>query len=78
MIAKLEFDLSDPDQITEHLRAVKALDVVICLSEIKEYLRRKIKYDDLSDHDYEIYSKIQEELLGVMEENNVSLDELIN
>lgn len=77
MRAKLEFDLSDPDQITEHLRAVKALDIALCLNEVKEYLRRKIKYDDLSEHDYELYSKIQEELFGIMEEYNVNLNELL-
>jgi hypothetical protein len=45
MKAKLEFDLDDPSDRKEHIRAVKATQAYICLHDIAEDLRNIKKYD---------------------------------
>ena len=77
MKATLEFDLEDPDDIVSHIRSVKALDLSICLTEIRQELRSKLKYEDLSDHDTNLYECMQEKFFEILEDNNINLDELV-
>ena len=77
MKATLRYDLSDTDQVKEHLRAVKSLDLAIAIWDMKQAFRTKLK-GDLSEHDYELYEGIQNKFFEILEENNINLDELIS
>lgn len=48
--AILEFDLSDPDDVIAHRRAIKAQDAYFVLAEMNEWLRLLVKHSDPKDH----------------------------
>ena len=76
--AILEFDLSDSEDRTEHLRAIKALDLVLTLNEFDNYLRSNIKYnEELTNETHTTYVKVREAFRGIMNDNNISIDELL-
>jgi len=79
MKAILEFDLNEPDDVTAHKRAVKALDLCIVLWDIDQYLRSQTKYapDDMPEEVYNALDKAREKFYEIMNEHNVSLDELL-
>lgn len=68
----LEFNL--PEESSEHLMAVKALDFYVTLWDIKDHLRSKLKYGDLKENQYEVYEEIQDLLSSLMSERNISFD----
>lgn len=77
--AILEFNLTDPDDKVEYDRANKALDLCLALWDIEQYLRAKTKYapDDMPDEVYEALDKAREEFYNIMNEHNISLDNLL-
>lgn len=78
MKATLSFDLTDLDQRQEHLRCIKSLDLSLCVWDIIQHLRTKLKHGDLSEHDYSIYENVQESFFRILEENQINIEELIN
>ena len=72
--ATIEFDLNEPEDRTEHLRCVKALDMACFIWELKHNFWRKWKHDD-SDFNLDTYKEALHEL---MEEHNINPDELTN
>ena len=78
--AILEFDLTDPDDRNEHKRAIKSLDLCLVLWDMDQYLRSQTKYapDSMSDEVYDALDKAREEFYRIMNEHNVSLDNLLN
>lgn len=76
MKATLTFNLTDPDERDEFSRMMKATNLCSCLFDFKEYLRKKLKHKDLSDKDYVIIEKIQEDFNELMIDNNINLDEI--
>jgi hypothetical protein len=78
MKAILEFNLDEPEERTDHLRAVKSLNIMSVLWEFDMYLRSQLKYneDNLSDGAYEALDKAREKLYEVMNDQHVSFDEL--
>lgn len=79
MKAILEFDLNQEDDDVAHKRAVKALDLCIVLWDIDQYLRSQTKYapDDMPEEAYNALDKAREKFYEIMNERNVSLDELL-
>lgn len=77
--AILEFDLTDPDDKVEHERAVKSLDLCLALWDIDQYLRAQTKYasDDMPEEAYDALTKAREEFYNIMNEHNISLDQLL-
>lgn len=77
--AKLEFDLTDPDDKVEYDRANKALDLCLALWDVEQYLRSKTKYapDDMPDEVYDALSKARDEFYNILNERNISLDNLL-
>lgn len=77
--AILEFNLADPDDVVEHARAVKSLDLCLALWDMDQYLRSQTKYapDDMSDEVYDALDKAREEFYRIMNEHNISLDDLL-
>ena len=72
MKATLEFNL--PEDQAEHYCAIKGADMLNVLWELKTELRSMLKYGELPDKQYEIVEKIQDFLLGSLNDNDVNLD----
>jgi hypothetical protein len=78
MKAILEFNLDEPEDRSDHLRAVKSLNIMSVLWEFDMYLRSQLKYNDenLTSEAYEALEKVREKLYDIMSSNHVSIDEL--
>ena len=72
MKATLEFNL--PEEQAEHYCAIKGADMLNVLWELKAELRSMLKYGELPGEQYEIVEKIQDFLLGSLNDNDVNLD----
>lgn len=72
MKATLEFNL--PDEQAEHYCAIKGQDMLNVLWELKAELRSMLKYGDLPDAQYDIVEKIQDFLIGSLNDHEINLD----
>jgi hypothetical protein len=78
MKATLEFNMDEIDDVTAHKRSIKSLDMILVLSDFDNHLRSQLKYNDnLSEVEYDILDKTREKLYEIMNEHNVSIDELL-
>jgi hypothetical protein len=68
----LTFNLDDHEDEVAHLRAVKALDLVLVLWDMDQYLRAQYKYAD-KEEAYAHREKLQE----LLRERGISLDDLL-
>ena len=77
--AILEFDLSEPDDASEHMRMIKSLDLTLVLWDMDQYLRTRLKYEEsISDEEYKAVEAAREKLYELMNARSVSLDDLMN
>ena len=78
--ATLEYDLSDPDDVMAHLRAVKSLDMAMALWDIVHNTKKGLEWSmegkeiDKYDALELVYQKIHE----ILDDHNINTDELIN
>jgi len=72
MKAKLIFDL--PEESSEWYKAVNAVNMHCVLNEYDQWLRSKIKYDDLTDEQYQVYQGCRDQLRTLLYEENIDLD----
>ena len=72
MKATLEFDL--PEETEEFETASNGWRYKSILCELDNYLRSKVKYEDLDDRDYALYEKIREQLWELIHNENVNLN----
>lgn len=70
MKAKLEFDLAEPDERTEHMQCLKAIDALLCLHDIAENYRSHDKY--------ETPLMTREEFRDLLFSRGIDLDNLLN
>jgi hypothetical protein len=78
MKAILEFNMDEIDDVTSHKRAIKSLDMILALSDFDNHLRSELKYNEnLSEVEYDLLDKTREKLYQIMNEHNVSIDELL-
>ena len=78
MEANLKFDLDNPDDRMEHMRCVKATDMVLMLWGIKQKIRSKLKYsDDLSEDELHQWEVMQDEFYSIADDYGINLDLLI-
>ena len=78
MKAKLEFDLDNPDDKMEHMRCIKATDMALMLWDIKQKIRRKLKYnEDLSEDELHQWEVMQDEFHSIADDYGINLDLLI-
>lgn len=78
MKAKLEFDLDNPDDKMAHMRCVKATDMALMLWDIKQKIRRKLKYnEDLSEDELHQWEVMQDEFYSIADDYGINLDLLI-
>ena len=69
MKAILEFNL--PEEEAEFRQAANAGNMHCAIFEFSQYLRKKLKYEDLSEQEARIYENVKAEFLGILEEYNV-------
>ena len=69
MKAILEFNLPEEDE--EFKQAANAGNMHCAIFEFSQYLRKKLKYEDLSEQETKTYENVQAEFLGILEEYNV-------
>jgi hypothetical protein len=72
MKAKLTFNL--PEEQAEHYCAIKGADMLNVLFQLRIKLRGMMKYDELTNEQYDIVKDIQEYLIDILNENDVNLD----
>ena len=78
MKAILEFNMDEIDDVTAHKRAIKSLDMILALSDFDNHLRSELKYNDnLSEVEYDLLDRTREKLYQIMNDHNVSIDELL-
>lgn len=79
MEAILKFNLDEPDDVVAHMRAVKALDIMLALWDIDQHLRAETKYNEsLTGEASDALHQARERLRDAMLERGVSFDELLN
>ena len=80
MIAKLEYDLDNPDDREAHLRAVKSTDMASVIFEFQINSRKRLaqKIYDNKDGSVTPLDIVYNEFFELLEEHNVNIDELIN
>ena len=74
MKAILEFTL--PDEQDEHTLALKGGRYYCALYDFSQVLRNHVKYVTHTDEEYALVEKLRDEFYQVMEDNNVSFDEV--
>ena len=83
MKATFEFDMNEPEDVMEHRRMSKALDMALVLWEIKHNAQKKIHDSlDYTEEDkpktaHEVAELIFDMIYQLMEDYNINVDELI-
>jgi len=84
MKATFEFDMNEPEDVMDHKRMTKALDMALVLWEIKRNAQKKIHDSlDYMEEDkpktaHEAAELIFDMIYELMEDYNINVDELIN
>jgi hypothetical protein len=76
--AILKYDLSDPMDRQDFMRATKALDMASCLFAIQNLMRSYRKREDLPNDAMHVVDKLSEELYDLYNDYNIDLDNLIS
>jgi hypothetical protein len=71
MKAILEFNLPDDEDMFR--LANNGASAHFALAEIKEYLRQKIKYSELTEEQYNIYEDLRDAVCKIIEDNELSI-----
>ena len=73
MKATLEFNLTDPDDIKNHLRCIKATDMAIALWHIR-MMRRELEW--MEEQNELTTENVMSKIFEFLDDNNVNTDEL--
>ena len=78
--ARLEYDLSDPDDVMEHKRAVKSLDMALALWEIVHNTKKGLEWsmEGKEIDKYDALELVYEKIHEILNDHNINTDELIN
>ena len=77
MKASFTFDFDNLEDINDHRRHTKALDLALCLNEFNTQLLSQLKYDELSGKEKILLSNVNELLQDTMNEYDIYLDTLL-
>jgi hypothetical protein len=73
MKATLEFRL--PEENHEFANATQGSKMRSVLWELDQWLRAKLKFDELSDGQYDSYKATRDQLRELLQEENIDLDQ---
>jgi RecA/RadA recombinase len=78
--AILKFDLNDPDDRKQHLRAVKSLDMALALWNITHNTKKSLEWTlDGKDLDkYEVLEMVYEKIYEILQDHDINTDELVD
>ena len=71
MKAILEFNLPDDQEYWD--MAVKAREMAYALNDIRNYLRSRVKYEEMPADKWETCDEIYQEFFRLIEQNNIKL-----
>jgi hypothetical protein len=77
MKASFTFDFDNLEDVNDHRRHTKALDLALCLNEFNTQILSQLKYDELSGKEKIILSNVNELLQDTMKEYGIDLDTLL-
>jgi len=77
MKASFTFDFDNLEDINDHRRHTKALDLALCLNEFNTQILSQLKYDELTGKEKILLSKVNELLQDTMKEYGIDLDTLL-
>ena len=72
MKAILKFEL--PEEDVEFKQAANGSNAYAAIWDFYNHLRKRIKYEDLPEHELAVYERIREEFLGTLDGYNVHLE----
>ncbi len=77
--AKIEYDLSDIDDMYAHKRAVKSLDLALALWEITHNTKKGLEWsmEGKEIDKYDALELVFEKIHEIISEHNIDLDDLI-
>lgn len=70
--ATLEFNL--PEENEEFRMASRCSDYYLCLWDIYNVFRSKLKYEDLDEKEYDMYDEFRKKFVEILEDHDVILD----
>jgi len=78
--ATLEYDLSDPDDVMEHKRAIKSLDMAMALWDIVHNTKKGLEWsmEGKEIDKYDALELVYEKIHEILNDHNINTDELIN
>jgi hypothetical protein len=78
--ATLEYDLSDPDDVMAHKRAVKSLDMAMALWDIVHNTKKGLEWsmEGKEIDKYDALELVYEKIHEILDDHNINTDELIN
>ena len=78
--ATLKYDLSDPDDVMEHKRAVKSLDMALALWEIVHNTKKGLEWsmEGKEIDKYDALELVYEKIHEILNDHNINTEELIN
>jgi cell fate (sporulation/competence/biofilm development) regulator YmcA (YheA/YmcA/DUF963 family) len=77
--ATLEYDLSDPDDVMAHKRAVKSLDMAMALWDIVHNTKKGLEWsmEGKEIDKYDALELVYEKIHEILNDHNINTDELI-
>jgi hypothetical protein len=77
--AKIEYDLSDRDDMYAHKRAIKSLDMALVLWELTHNTKKGLEWsmEGKEMDKYDALEMVFEKIYEIMSEHNVSLEDLM-
>jgi hypothetical protein len=77
--AKIEYDLSDVDDMYAHKRAIKSLDLALALWEITHNTKKGLEWsmEGKEIDKYDALELVFDKIHEIMSEHNIDLDDLI-
>jgi len=78
--ATLEYDLSDPDDVMAHKRAVKSLDMAMALWDIVHNTKKGLEWsmEGKEIDKYDALELVFEKIHEILNDHNIITDELID
>lgn len=78
--AILEFDLSQPEDVDAHKRAVKSLDMAMALWDITHNTKKGLEWamEGKEMDKYDALELVYEKIYEILQEHNINTDELLS
>jgi hypothetical protein len=78
--ATIEYNLSDPDDVMAHKRAIKSLDMAMALWDIVHNTKKGLEWsmEGKEIDKYDALELVYEKIHEILDNHNINTDELIN